>query len=269
MTISIIILNYKTKGLLKQALRGIEREALPLEHEVIVVDNHSNDGSAEMVAEQFPAVKLIRSDKNVGFSAGNNLGIAIAQGKYILILNADVALLASAVEQLYDYLEAHPKVGMAVPRLINPDGTTQISAFRFPTFSVAALRRTPLGKLPGSQRTLDRFLMTDWNRQSTRAVGWALGACLLMRADVLKQLGGFDDQYFLYVEDTDLCRRFWQAGYEVHFVHTAEMVHFHKRESAGSGGLGVLFAYPTRVHIQSWLKYFRKYRGQPKPPHSV
>lgn len=269
MDLSIIILNYKTKGLLKQSLRGILGEHLGLNYEIIVVDNNSNDGSVEMMRQDYPRVRLIVAPQNVGFSAGMNLGIAKAAGKYILVLNTDVALFSKAVMALFQYLETHPQVGIAVPRLINPDGTSQQSTFLFPTFFVAGLRRTPLGKLPWAKKTLRRFLMSDWDRQDTRPVGWAIGACLLIRADVLRQVRGFDERYFLYVEDTDLCRQFWQAEYEVHFVHTAEMVHFHKRESAENPGVSGIFSYPTRLHIRSWLKYFQKYRGQPKPVHSL
>lgn len=269
MDISIIILNYKTPGLLKQAIRGIQNERLALDHEVIVVDNNSSDGSVAMVRENFPQVQLIASPTNVGFSAGNNLGIAAAKGKYILIMNTDVALFAGAVTALYQYLETNAHVGMAVPKLINPDGTPQHSTYLFPSFLVAALRRTPLGKFPWSKKVLRKFLMSDWDRQDTRAVGWALGACLLIRTDALRTIGGFDERFFLYVEDTDLCRQFWRAGHQVYFVHTAEMVHYHQRQSAENPGLGGIFSYPTRVHIRSWLKYFKKYRGQPKPPHSL
>lgn len=269
MTLSVIILNYKTKGLLKQCLRGIQSCRLPFPYEIIVVDNNSGDGSVDMVRQTFPQVKLIVSPQNVGCGAGNNLGIGAATGTYLLIMNTDVAMFDNAVEQLINYLDQHPQVGIAVPRLINPDGSTQLSTFLFPRFWVPLFRRTPVGKLPAAKHVLRRYLMSDWDHQDTRPIGWALGACLLIRAEAMRAVGGFDQRYFVYVEDTDLCRRFWQAGWEVHFVHTAEMVHYHKRESAESPGLGALFAYPTRVHIRSWLRYFEKYRHQPPAPYSL
>lgn len=269
MTLSIIIVNYKSKGLLKQCLRGLFDAKLATEFEVIVVDNCSSDGSEAMVRQFFPQVKLISALQNKGFGAGNNLGLAVATGTYVLILTPDVAVFPGAVEQLLHYLEKHPQVGVVGPKLINPDGSIQTSAYMFPTFPMAVFRRTPLGRLPAAKRQLRQYLMLDWNHETSQAVGWVLGACFLARASTLRELKGFDEGFFLYVEDTDLCRRVWQAGLEVHYLHTAEMVHYHKRESAANPGLGAFFSYPTRVHIKSWLHYFVKYRDQPHPPHSL
>lgn len=269
MTLSIIIVNYKSKGLLKQCLRGIYDAKLALDFEVIVVDNASHDGSEVMVRRYFPQVHLIMAKENKGFGAGNNLGLAVAKGEYILILTPDVAVFPGAVEDLHRYILAHPQVGLVGPKLINPDGSIQSSAYLFPSFMMAIFRRTPFGKLPAAKRQLQRYLMRDWDHNDSRPVGWVLGACFLARADQLKKLQGFDEAFFLYVEDTDLCRRFWQIGAEVHYVHTAEMVHYHKRESAVNPGLGGLFSYPTRVHIRSWITYFQKHRDQPRPPQSI
>ncbi len=269
MTLSIIIVNYKSKGLLKQCLRGIYDARLGLDFEVIVVDNASHDGSDIMVRKFFPQVHLIMAEENHGFGAGNNLGLAVAKGEFVLILTPDVAVFPGAVEDLHKYLLDHPAVGLVGPRLINPDGSIQSSAYLFPTFIMAILRRTPLGRMPQAKRQLRRYLMRDWGHDDSRPVGWVLGACFLARTATLRTLQGFDERYFLYVEDTDLCRRIWQSGSEVHYVHTAEMVHYHQRESAENPGLGGIFSYPTRIHIRSWLEYFKKYRGQPRPNHSL
>ena len=255
--------------MLKQCLRGIQDYRLSLDFEVIVVDNNSGDGSPEMVRALFPEVHLIVAPRNDGFASGNNLGIQAARGRYVMIMNPDVAMFAGAVEELCAYLDQHPRTGIVAPKLINPDGSTQNSTYLFPSFWIPLLRRTPLGRLPGARQVLRRYLMNDWDHQDTRSIGWALGACLVIRSEILQAVGGFDEDFFLYVEDTDLCRRIWAAGWEVVYVHTAEMVHYHKRESAETKGLQGLFAYPTRVHVNSWLTYFRKWQGQPKPPHSL
>lgn len=269
--LSIIIVNYKQKGLLRQCLRGIFDDPLPFRSEVIVVDNHSGDGSVEMIREEFSdAVKLIASPHNHGFAAGINLGMAQSVGAYLLILNADIVVFQHAIAEVMNYLKRRPQVGIAVPRLLNPDGTTQSCCYRFHSPLIPIYRRTLLGRLPWAHRALQRFLMTDWDHNDSRAIGWALGGCMVIPRTVIDRVGMFDERFFLYFEDVDMCRRVWTAGYEVHYVHTSSMVHYHHRMSAANGGgLGTLFAYPTRVHIRSWIKYLLKYLGQPKPPHSV
>lgn len=266
MDLSIIILNYKTKGLLKQCLRGIADSHLGMQYEVIVVDNASGDGSVEMVQEGFPWAKVIAAPSNNGFSAGNNIGIRQATGSYIMMLNTDVAVFRGAVENMLAYMADHPKVGLAVPKLVNPDGTIQMSAMRFPTFFVPLWRRTPLGRLPVPKKILERYQMMDWDHQDNRPIGWALGACFLIRRAALEKVGLLDERFFLYVEDTDYCRRMWEHEWEVHYVATAEMVHFHQRLSAARPVLASLFSYPARVHMQSWMKYFSKYAGAPSLP---
>ncbi len=269
MILSILILNYKTKGLLKQCLRGILDSRLPIDHEIIVVDNASGDGSVDMVRQLFPSVQMIASPTNLGFAAGVNLGWRRATGEFVLILNTDVAIFREAVVRLLDYAHAHPRVGLAAPRLINPDGSPQYSCYRFPNRWIPALRRTFLGRLPGGRALLQRYLMSDWDHTDNRPVGWVLGACMLIRRTALEQVGPFDQRFFLYFEDVDLCRRLWQADWEVHYVAEAELVHYHRRLSAESPGLQGVFSYPTRVHIRSAMKYFAKYAGAPSPPHSV
>lgn len=269
MILSIIILNYKTKGLLRQCLQGIQDCQLPMEHEVIVVDGHSGDGSVEMVRQLHPRVQLIAAEQNLGFGGGMNIGMRRAQGQYIMLLNPDVAVFRGAVEALVEYMEQHPRVGISAPKLTNPDGTTQLSCFLFPTWPIPILRRSPLGRLPVARSLLERYLMSTWGHHEPRPVGWLLGACLMVRASALAEFGLFDERFFLYFEDVDICRRSWQAGWEVHYAPQADMVHFHQRLSAKSGGLSALFAYPTRVHIHSGIKYFKKYFHSTKPPHSL
>ncbi len=269
MELSIVIVNYKTKGLLKQCLRGISECSLPFEYEIIVVDNDSQDGSVELVQQHFPHVRLVVSPSNVGFGAGMNKGFAIATGRYVMTLNSDVAVFPEALVALHRFMDEHPRAGIAVPKLINPDGTTQLSVYRFPNFFMALWRRTPFGNLPGPRKAINRFLMKEWNHADQRPVGWALGAALFMRRSALDEVGGFDEHFFLFVEDTDVCRRFWLKEWSVEYVPTAEMVHYHQRPSASVGAFGVLFSYPARLHVKSWVKYFRKYRGQPNPPHSL
>ncbi|MFH1597693.1 MAG: glycosyltransferase family 2 protein [Patescibacteria group bacterium] len=261
MDLSIVILNYKSKGLLKQCLKGIQLIGLQLNYEIIVIDNASGDGSIEMVREQFPRVRLIASPSNCGYAAGNNLGLKKAQGKYILVLNPDITILNNAIRVMFDFMEKEKEAGIVGPKLINPDGSIQMSCRQFPTIKTIVYRRTPLGKLPGARKLLRKFLMIDWDHQVVREVDWMLGACYLIRKSALDQVGLFDDRFFLYFEDVDLCRRFWQARYKVYYLPQADMVHYHQRLSAINPGFKGVFGYATRVHIISGIKYFAKYFG--------
>lgn len=261
MDLSIIILNYKTRGLLKQCLKGIQLFDLKLDYEIIVVDNHSSDDTIEMMRNEFPHIKLIASLVNNGHAAGMNLGIKEAKGKYLLLLNTDIAILDNTIRKMYDFMEAHPKAGLSGPKLLNPDGSTQLSCCQFPKFLIPIYRRTPLGKLPFTKKVLRRYLMLDWDHEETRTVDWILGACMIARKDAVEKVGPMDERFFLYFEDVDWCRRFWQAGYEVYYIAEVELVHYHRRESAENPGLKGVFSYPTRIHIASWLKYFAKYFG--------
>lgn len=266
MDLSIVILNYKTRGLLKQCLKGLRLNHIPFSYEVIVVDNNSHDGTAAMMRSEFPDVTLIASSVNGGFAAGMNLGIRQSSGRYVLLLNPDIAVLSNAIAEMYDFLERHPRVGLAGPKLVNPDGTIQTSCRKFPTFWTILFRRSPLGKLPFAHRRLRAFLMLDWDHRDNRPVDWLLGACLMVRRTAMESVGLLDERFFLYFEDVDWCRRFWDAGYEVYYLGAAsEIVHYHRRLSAESPGLKGIFSYATRLHIVSGLKYFTKYSGSSLP----
>ncbi len=269
MKLSIIILNYKSPGHLRQCLRGLNACHLPYQLEVIVVDNGSHDNSRAVTSHEYPAAKYISLPKNIGYSAGNNVGLREASGDYLLILNPDVAVFSGAVERLVQYLEGHPKVGLVAPKLINPDGSTQLSGALLPSFSIPLWRRSALGNFPGPRQYLAKFFMVGWDRSNSRAVGWALGACYVMRRAAWQAVGFFDERFFLYYEDVDYCRRMWAAGWEVHYVAEAEMVHYLSRTSAVNPGLSGILSYATRIHIKSWLKYSRKYLGRSKPALSM
>jgi GT2 family glycosyltransferase len=238
---------------------------LPLEYETIVVDNASGDGTAKMVREEFPEVKFIQAENNQGFSAGYNLGIREAKGRYLLLLNPDIAVLNNAILNMYEFMEANSRVGLAGPKLLNPDGKVQMSAMTFPSFWTPLYRRTFLGKLPFARKAMREYLMSDWDHGENRPVDWVLGGCMIVRKEALDKVGLLDERFFLYFDDIDWCRRFWQAGWQVYYIAEAEMVHYHRRESAENPGLRGLFSYPKRTHIVSWVKYFLKYLNKSLP----
>ncbi len=233
-------------------------------HEIIVVDNASGDGTPLMVAREFPGVRCIASSVNTGFGPGNNLGIREARGRYVLIMNPDVVVLDATLDTLVAYMDSHPDVGICGPQLVNPDGSIQYSCYRFPTPLVPIYRRTPLGRFSFAREAVDTYLMREWDHCDERDVDWLLGAAIIMRRDMFEKVGLFDEQFFLYFEDTDLCRRAWEAGYRVVYNPSVRLVHYHKRESAGSV-FKIFTNKVTRIHIQSWIKYLIKYRGKSLP----
>jgi hypothetical protein len=257
MVLSIIILNYKTKNLVKYCLKRI----VGLDCEIIVVDNASFDGVDRMIRENFPKVRFIQAEKNRGYAAGNNLGIKEAKGKYILILNPDVVVLDGTIEKMYEFMELHPRVGLVGPKLTSPNGDLQETCYRFPRFIIPLYRRTFLGKLPFAKKSLDHFSMRDYDHKKPRPVDWLQGSCLMARNTAIQEVGFLDERFFIYLEDTDWCRRFWQKGWQVWYLPEAEMIHYH--EQASLGGFLDIFKRSARAHITSWLKYFWKYRNSP------
>lgn len=270
MDVSIIIVNYKTRGMVKQNLKSIRQAGLKLNYEVFVTDNASGDGSAEMIREEFPEVRLLALEENVGFARGNNLAMREAKGRYIFILNPDAMLTEGAVEAMVEYLNAHPEVGMIGPKLVHPDRTRQESVHRFPTPWIPVFRRTPLGKLPRARRDLDRYFMRGELDETIREVDWMEGAALFVRRTAIDQVGMFDERYFAYFEDADWARRFWLAGWKVLYFPPATIIHYHRRESADALWFLAPFVNKvSRIHIASAYKYFMKWKGQEPPRRPV
>lgn len=264
MDVSIIILNYKTKRLVRQQLLHWRKQTAGFSHEIIVVDNASQDGIGPMLKEDFPEVLFVPQERNAGYAAGNNAGIAVASGRYVLIANPDIVLNASAIGQMLSFMNQSPRVGMAGPKLVNADNSLQFSCFRFPDIWLPLYRRTFFAATPWGRRWLDKYCLADWDHADARPVDWLLGACVIVRKSALISVGLLDEKFFLYLEDTDWCRRFWLNHYEVFYLPQAELVHLHRRSSEGSI-FSIVVNQPTRIHIRSFLHYLAKYRGQPNP----
>lgn len=255
MEISIVINNYKTRGLLKQCLKGIYAYPPSVEFEVVVVDNNSGDGSVELVRESFPQAKVMASDKNLGHQKGNNLGINNSSGKYVLILNTDIALMDNAIDKLYQFMETHPEAALVGPRLKNPDGSIQLSCLRFPHLLTPFYRRTFLGQFEFVRKELRQYLMEDFDHRTTRTVDWILGSCEMVRKSAIDKVGAMDEGLFMYFGDVAWCRKFWQAGLPVYYLADCDIIHYHRRESAQSG----LFSKVFWIHIIDWIRYLIKY----------
>lgn len=260
MKLSIVIVNYRSGNLVRESLKVLHRNKPEFAFEVIVVDNSCDGDFGRRLKEEFPDANYISLGENTGFARGNNIGIKSAKGEYILILNPDIIITPLCLELMLSYLEKDSGIGIVAPQLLNPDGSAQVSCHRFPRWFTPILRRTILGNFSRARKHLYYYEMRDLDRQNVSEVDWVMGACLMMRAKTLEEVGYFDERFFLYFEDTDLCRRFKDRGCRVVCIPSAKMFHFHKRASSGRPILFSLFHKPSREHIKSAFKYFWKYR---------
>ncbi len=252
--LSILIVNWNVRDLLRECLRSIERGRGALAVEVIVVDSASSDDSAAMVAAEFPWVTLLPQADNVGFPRGNNIALARARGDALLLLNPDTVIRGEALPVLVAYLAAHPDVGAVGPQLLNPDGSVQSSRRRFPTLATGFLESTWLeGLAPG---VLRRYYALDLPDDAPADVDWLTGACILVPRAVYERVGGLDEGYYMYSEELDWCRRIRAAGWRVVYLPTAQVVHHVGKSSEQA---------VTARHInfqRAKLRYFRKYHGR-------
>ncbi len=227
MNLSIIIVNYNVKEFLQNLLHSITRSAADLSHEVIVVDNASDDGSVELLKEKFPDVKLISNKKNLGFSKANNQGLAEAKGKYVLLLNPDTLLREDTLRKMIEFFEANPKAGMAGCKILNPDGTIQLACRRsFPGPWTSFCKVTGLSSIFPKSKIFARYNLTYLDENQTYEVDAISGSFMMLRKEVYEKIGGLDEQFFMYGEDLDLCYRVQQAGYKVFYVHNTQIIHY-------------------------------------------
>lgn len=262
MDVSIIIVNYRSREKTRGCLRSVQGSNLSgIKSEIIVVDNSEESDFDESFRREFPTVSFISGGGNVGMGRGNNKGALKATGSFFLILNPDTIVRRDAIRNLFYSLRDREDIGIIGPRLLNPDGTLQYSCLRFPNVWTPIFRRTFLGRFAANH--LGRYLMIDFDHQSARDVDWMIGSCLMIRADFYRSSGGFDERFFMYFEDIDLCRRAWRAGFRVVYYPEAEVVHDHTRGSARARWFVAPFTSRlAREHIISWMRYFWKWRFQ-------
>lgn len=249
--ISIIIVNYKSKTKLLNCLESIRfSDFHNLEYEIVVVDNNSGDDLSDI-----SDIKLINSPVNLGMGGGNNLAVSYSKGEFILILNPDTYLSPQSIYLMWQYLKGHHEVGVLGPKLVNPDKSLQASCFHFPKWYIPILRRTFLGDYFSKKR--DDFMMLSDNHNEIMEVDWLLGSCLFMRRiDFVI----FDERYFMYFEDTDLCRQIKKTNKKIVYFPKTEIVHDHARQSAIlSWYIAPFKDRLAREHIKSWFKYFIKW----------
>ena len=263
--LSIIIVNYNSGALTHSCIESLLMHDLPKKTEILVVDNNSHDDSVPFLRSDFPEVTVIENQENKGLAAAVNQGLMVGKGEYFLLLNPDIIAFPGAVVTLVDYLKKNPSVGVAGGKLVSPNGKLQFSAFRFYTLMTIIYRRTFLGRTRRGREAVRRFLMRDYNHDNAHPAQWLMGSCMALRGSAVTAVGGMDENFFLYFEDVDWCRRFWEKGWRVMYVPSAMFSHFHQRSSRRKALFGIISNWTTREHIRSAAKYFWKYRKSADP----
>lgn len=255
MDISVVIVGWNAKHYLELCLNSLAEAPPRRSTEVIVVDNASSDGSSEMIKAKFPDVTVIRSEENLGFSRGNNLGIRQCQGRYIALVNPDVIVFPGCLDALADFLDQNPRVGDVGPRVLNPDMTLQSTCRRAPTLWNNICMATGLASRFKSSRFFAGEHMSYFPHDRTLPVDVIVGCFSMIRRETLDEVGLLDENLFMYGDDIDWCRRCWKAGWQVVFYPGAQAIHDRGKITA---------AYPVRFAVaqqKSVLYYWRKHHG--------
>lgn len=258
--LSVVVLSWNTKDLTLACLRALAAESPRHPREVIVVDNGSDDGSADAIAAEHPDVVLIRNDDNRGYSGGNNQGARAARGTWLCLLNSDTEVRPGALDALVDFLEQHPEYGMAAPRLAHPDGSVQHACMAFPGLLTALCFDTVWGRFPPGRWVDDRYHMRSFDHLHDRDVDQPPGACCVVARDEYLQLGGLDEELWLFFNDVDFCRRLWRSKRKIRYLAGAEVMHHVGASTRGFRSFVIMWhrnriAY-YRKHYGAWVRPF-------------
>lgn len=263
MRLSVVFLSYNTRDLTRQALNSVLAAAEGLEAEIFVVDNASADGSADMIAEEFPQVKLVCNEANVGFSAGNNVALRQVTGEYALLINTDTIVRRDALHAMVDFLDAHPEAGACGCKILDPDGTLQLDSRRgFPTPLAAFCKMSGLSRLFPKHPLMARYHLTHLDPEQTAEIEVLSGSCMMVRKAAMDQVGLLDEDYFMYGEDIDWCYRFHQAGWKIYYLPTTAIIHF-RGESGRGTPLKILYRKSRAMSIFVNKHMARRYRFFP------
>ena len=264
MKVSIICLNYRQDlSIARACFQSLKEAQIPFAYEIFLIDNDSKDTVCKTLLKEYKhslPITFLQNKKNLGYGAGNEVGIQQATGEYILLANLDLTFPKKALQKMITYMDTHVKTGIVGPQLIYPDGTIQDSYRRFPTLFQLILKRTILQKI--WKKKMQQYIMTDKDPTQTESVDWLVGACLLLRNNVLQKAGGLARNYFLFFDDTDICRRVWQLGFSVEYLAEIQILHHDQRLSAG-GVFDIFRKKVVRIHMKDAWKYWMNWKGIP------
>jgi GT2 family glycosyltransferase len=258
MKLSIVILCWNDQKVIRECLASIYATTHLSEFEVLVSDNGSTDGSIEMIGRDFPQVRVIENGRNLRFAKGNNVAIAASRGEYVLILNPDTIIHEQTLDRLIAFADKHPEAGAFGCRVLNPDGTDQRCSRPLPTIRSEWFRALGLAWLGQIFEWAHAGEYAKWKGDLERPVGWLAGCFILVRGELLKRIGGFDERFFYYFEDTDLCHRIWNEGCQIIYTPSWSITHL--------GGQSTKTRFPALGFVLDGevtrYLYFYKYYGE-------
>ncbi len=265
--ITVAINSYRNAPMLRLCIESVCRATQRCTAQIVVADSATQEDTYDMMRQEYPDIEFLPDRKNIGFGAMVNKCLDVAKGEYIFLINSDTIVREETIDQLLEYFRAHPDIGVLAPAQLSFTATPLLTCFRFYTPLTILYRRTPLGRLPFAQRHLRRFEMRDYDHRNPRTVDWVMGSAMMVRRETVKRVGGMDPQFFMYMEDVDWCRRFWNAGYSVVYHPGITMYHYYGKGSAGRTLWFTIINRLTWIHISSAIKYFWKYRTASLPRH--
>jgi GT2 family glycosyltransferase len=251
--LSVVIVNWNAGGLLRQCVASVQANAGTLNVEILVVDNHSTDGSIDGLERDFPLLQVLSNDRNVGFAAANNQAIRRAHGRHVLLLNPDTVVLPGALETMVKFMETCPQAVALGCRLLNGNMTLQYSCAHFPNLLNMTMENLGLSRLLPRNPAFARGRMTWWDHDEVREVDQPSGACLLVRRSALEEVGLLDERFFMYFEEVDLCFRLKKHGWKIYFTPEAQVIHYGGQSSQWS------IAVRATCFYHSMLSFFDKH----------
>lgn len=256
--ISVVTVNWKVKDLLDACIRSVFARTRRHGVEMIVVDNDSRDGSVEMVRDKYPAVNLIANPENSGIAKGNNLGAAASRGRYIVFLNPDTEIIDSALDDMADWLDAHPEAGAVTCKLLSADDSAQRSCCSaFPSLWTEFCDLSTLSVRFPRSRLFNGVMMVDWDYNGTREVERAATACMMVRREAVEEIGGMDERFFFMYDDVDFCRRLRLRGRRIFYVGDIRIRHYHRASSSQAA------KFARAITHRGSKLYFRKHTSFP------
>ncbi len=250
MDLSIIIISYNTKDLLRKCLQSIEKAINDYSYEIIVVDNASKDGTIEMIKNEFPQVHLIINNENIGFAKANNYGIQFSKGRYILLLNSDATLHINCLNKMIKFMETQKNAAALSPKVLNFDNTLQSKGNHFPSLTKALLLILKINKILAKKYLYKIFPNLFWDENEIRKVDWISGCCMLVKQDALKEIGLLPEDYFMYYEDLEWCWLAKNKGYDIWYYPEATITHM----ASSSPNNEII-----KISVISTLTFFRKH----------